>query len=169
MRVRTVGIVAALSIVCGLGCDEVSFPSPATEEFVATLSGAGEVPPVTTSAAGTAVFGVLLDTVLTYRIDIATTDTPTVAHIHEGAAGVPGAVIVTLYGGPTRNTADYGGPLGIGQFVPSQLTQLPVGFGATARARFDSLVTLMRAGGVYVNVHTLAHSGGEIRGQIQPQ
>jgi hypothetical protein len=30
----------------------------------------------------------------------------------------------------------------------------------------DSLVTLMRTGNAYVNVHTSANKGGEIRGQL---
>ncbi|HXF94648.1 MAG TPA: CHRD domain-containing protein [Gemmatimonadales bacterium] len=148
-------------------CDEVSFPVLGGEGFQATLSGANEVPAVTTTASGTAVFSVVFDSLLIYRLDVVGIDTPTVAHIHQGAAGAPGPVIVTLYGGPTRNTAGYTGPLGVGQLRPAQLTQLPAGFGADARARFDSLLSLMRAGNVYVNVHTRRNPGGELRGQIQ--
>ena len=153
-----------------LGCDKVSFPSPPPEEqFQATLAGANEAPtPVTAPGTGAAMFAVTLDTFLAFRLDVATIDSPTVAHIHEGAAGVPGAIIVTLYSGPTRGAA-YTGVLGQNQVRPSQLTQLPVSYGATPRARFDSLLALMRAGGVYVNVHTRSNPGGHMRGQIQPQ
>ena len=40
--------------------------------------------------------------------------------------------------------------------------------GAATRSRipFDSLVVLMRNGNAYVNLHTTAFPGGEIRGQI---
>lgn len=174
MKTRSVtrGSVCALMVLSLAGlaaCDEVSFSTLAGEEFQATLSGANEVPPVTTTATGTARITIALDTFLVFRLDVASIDTPTVAHIHEGAAGVPGPVIVTLYGGPTRNTAAYSGPLGVGQLRPAQLTQLPAGYGADALARYDSLVALMRNGNVYVNVHTRRNPGGEVRGQIQAQ
>ena len=39
----------------------------------------------------------------------------------------------------------------------------------TPAITFDSLVSAIRAGNAYVNVHTTANPGGEIRGQITPQ
>ncbi|HEV8265816.1 MAG TPA: CHRD domain-containing protein [Gemmatimonadales bacterium] len=170
MRVQSLFLLLAAGVAGGvLGCDEVSFPTPAPdEEFQATLSGANEPTPVTAPGSGTARFAVTLDTFLSFRMEVAAIDSPTVAHIHEGAAGVPGGVIVTLYSGPTRGLA-YAGVLGQNQFKPSQLTQLPAGFGATPQARFDSLLVLMRTGGVYVNVHSRSNPGGHMRGQIQPQ
>ena len=178
-----------------LGCDAVSFPTPPAEEvFAATLAGANEVPAVTTAATGSAQFTVSLDTFLAFRLDVASIDSTTLAHIHEGAAGVPGNVIVTLFVGPTacrnasgtpinvssaRCRSGFTGELAQGQFKPSQLTQLPAGFSAnlpatasrsdSLRARFDSLLVLMRTGNVYVNVHNLLSPGGHVRGQIQPQ
>lgn len=41
--------------------------------------------------------------------------------------------------------------------------------GATPRARFDSLLVLLRTGNAYVNVHNSVNPGGHIRGQIQPR
>lgn len=180
MRASLSILIAGAALAGVASCDEVSFPTLAPEEFQAVLAGANEVPPVSSSASGMAVFGVTLDTFLSWRLDVATIDSTIAAHIHQGAAGVPGAVIVTLFTGPTsactatstspRCRVGFTGPLAQGQFVPSQLmTQLPAGFGATAREKFDSLVVLMRTGGVYVNVHTVANGGGEIRGQTQPQ
>lgn len=171
MRALTVWRLLVAGCVAGMvGCDKVSFPSPGPEEqFQATLAGANETPtPVTASGNGTAIFAVTLDTFFAFRLDVTAIDSPTVAHIHEGAAGVPGPIIVTLYSGPTRG-GGYTGALGQNQLKPSQLTQLPVGYGATARARFDSLLVLMRTGGVYVNVHSRSNPGGHMRGQVQPQ
>jgi hypothetical protein len=168
-----------------LGCDAVSFPTPPAEEvFEATLAGANEVPAVTTAATGSAQFTVSLDTFLAFRLDVAAIDSTTLAHIHEGAAGVPGNVIVTLFVGPAACRSATGTPINVssarcrtgftgelaqGQFKPSQLTQLPLSYGATPRARYDSLLVLMRTGNVYVNVHNLLSPGGHVRGQIQPQ
>jgi len=171
MRPLRVFLLFALTTgAAALGCDKVSFPTPPPEEeFQATLAGANEAPtPVAAPGSGTAIFAVSLDTFLAFRLNVATIDSPTVAHIHEGAAGVPGAIIVTLYTGPTRGAA-YTGALGQNQLKPSQLTQLPVTYGATPRARFDSLLVLMRNGGVYVNVHSRSNPGGHMRGQVQPQ
>ena len=88
--------------------------------------------------------------------------------MHEGAAGVGGAIIVTLYAGPTKGLAFTGELVG-SQLKASQLTQLPAGYGADPKARLDSLIALMRSGGVYVNVHTRVNPGGAIRGQVQAQ
>jgi len=62
----------------------------------------------------------------------------------------------------------YTGFLAQGQLKASQLTDLPAGYGATARARLDSLLVLLRTGGAYVNVHNRINAGGHIRGQIGP-
>jgi len=171
MRARSVWTLLIVGVTVGtLSCDKVSFPTPAPqEEFRASLAGANEAPtPVAASGSGTAIFAVTLDTFFAFRLDVVGIDSPTVAHIHDGAAGVPGPIIVTLYAGPTRGLT-YGGALGQDQLTPSRFTQLPAGYGATPRARFDSLLALMRTGGVYVNVHSRSNPGGHMRGQIQPQ
>jgi len=178
------------SLVAGLaggilGCDAVSFPTPPAEEvFAATLAGANEVPPVTTAATGAAQFTVSLDTFLAFRVDVASIDSTTFAYIHEGAAGVAGNVIATLFVGPggcrsatgtpinvssPRCRTGFTGELAQGQFKPSLLTQLPLSYGATPRARFDSLLGLMRSGNGYVNVRNRVDSLGHVRGQIQVQ
>jgi len=62
----------------------------------------------------------------------------------------------------------YTGQLSEGQLKPSLMTGIPSSWGATPRARFDSLLSRMRAGTVYVQVHTRLNPTGAIRGQIQP-
>jgi CHRD domain len=62
----------------------------------------------------------------------------------------------------------YTGFLAQGEFKASQLTGLPAGYGATAQARLDSLLVLLRTGGAYVNVNNAVNSAGHIRGQIGP-
>jgi len=200
MRIQRLCSLMAASTFAGvLACSEVSFPVAAAEEFDATLVGANEVPAVTTTATGTAVFGVSVinDTIiLSYRVDVAGMDSTTASHIHEGAAGVVGPVIVTLFTGPTaclstavppvpinvaspRCRTGFTGPLNQAQVKFSALTGLPAGFSAnlpatasrsdSLRARFDSLLVLMRTGGVYVNAHNTANPGGHVRGQLGPR
>ena len=69
-----------------------------------------------------------------------------------------------------RCREDFTGNIAQTQIRPSNLTLASIqGYGATPRARFDSLLSLMRSGNVYVNVHTRAHTAGEARGQIRPE
>lgn len=65
-----------------------------------------------------------------------------------------------------RCRVGYAGPAGVGQLRPAQLTQLPAGYGATPVERMAELIARMRAGTVYVDVHTSVNTGGEVRGQI---
>jgi hypothetical protein len=54
------------------------------ETFTATLSGANEVPPVTTTATGTATINAVGGT-LVYRVDVVGLNNPTLSHIHAPA------------------------------------------------------------------------------------
>ncbi|MCX6150667.1 MAG: CHRD domain-containing protein [Ignavibacteriales bacterium] len=115
-----------------------------TISFYASLDGNQEVPIVTTNATGTALF-VLNDSLssLAYRITFANLqDGFTASHFHLGAFGVPGGVVkpINTFKG---NTAD-----GIWSGIP------------------DSLLVSLVKGNLYVNIHSKAHGGGEIRGQV---
>ncbi len=111
----------------------------------AALSGANEVPAVTTTASGSGVLS-LNPTTLQVRGFIKTTGiTATAAHIHQAAAGVAGPVIV-----PLTQT-----PPGSGIWV------VPAGSLLTA-AQADAFNT----NGLYFNAHSATNAGGEIRGQI---
>jgi hypothetical protein len=108
------------------------------------LSGAEENPPVTTSAsgAGSFVFGAdksVSGSVTTTGID------GIAAHIHTGARGKNGPVTV-----PLAKTGD-----NVWSVKP----------GTTLT---DAQYASYKAGEFYVNVHSAANKGGEIRGQIQP-
>ncbi|HUH13020.1 MAG TPA: CHRD domain-containing protein [Longimicrobiales bacterium] len=115
--------------------------------FTAALSGSNEVPAVTTDAVGNATFTVVGST-LSYRIDVADIASVFGAHIHKGAPGVNGGVMVGLFAGPDTTLGAMG--------------TLAEGTVEVA----DSVVELMRTGQAYVNVHTRAHPGGEIRGPV---
>lgn len=114
--------------------------------YVANLAGAHEVPAVDTPATGRAVLSVISDTVY-YRIFVADIISITAAHIHEGAIGTNGGVVVPLFTG--GGTFDPANPIsGTLTLSPTQIAKLA-------------------AGEYYVNVHTPTAPSGEIRGQIQ--
>ncbi len=108
--------------------------------YTAVLTGAEEVPAVTTTAA--AGIGLILNaagTQLRYDGTIAGL-TATAAHIHAGAVGANGGVVYPLaYTGTTF--------AGMQDVMPADLTAL-------------------NGAGWYANVHTATNPGGEIRGQI---
>ena len=113
--------------------------------FTTKMAGSQENPPVTTTATGTGVFSVDLQTrALSGRV-VTSGITATAAHVHTGAIGVNGSVAVGFV-----QTEP-----GSGIWVP------PVNTILTAD-QFQSFL----AGGIYFNVHSAAFPGGEIRGQI---
>ena len=107
-----------------------------------TLTGAQEVPPVNTTAAATGVVMIAPDRSVSGAITT-TGINATAAHIHEGAAGANGPVIVPM-------VKD-----GENKFV------FPAGSKVTD-AQYDAY----KAGRLYVNVHSAANPGGELRAQI---
>jgi hypothetical protein len=139
-------------------CDDDE-TGPDAETFSANLTGGAERPnPVTTSATGGATFTVDGQTV-DFTITVEDIDSATAAHIHGPAdANTPAGVLVTLFAAsPPVNVAD--GTLVTGTFPSAAYT---IRDGVT----LDSVLVLMRNGNAYVNVHTRANTGGEIRGQI---
>ncbi|RFC35925.1 MAG: CHRD domain-containing protein [Candidatus Nitrotoga sp. SPKER] len=109
----------------------------------ATLNGDQEVPPVSTSASGIGKIEVALDKSI--RGSITTTGIDgTAAHVHEAPAGKNGPVIITL-----KKTS-------------ANVWEIPSGASLT-----DAQFANYKAGDLYLNVHSVAHRDGEIRGQIK--
>ena len=121
----------------------MAFTLPAWAENV-TLSGKNEVPAVTSSAAGTGTVTVNPDMTVAAKITV-TGMTPTAAHIHMAAAGANGPVIV-----PFTKTGD-------------NTFEAPAGSKMTAEQ-----FAAYKAGNTYVNVHSAANPGGEVRAQLKP-
>jgi hypothetical protein len=137
--------------------------------FRAHLAGRNEVPPVgpvDTNAQGQAIFQLSKDeTELEFKLIVANIEDVTQAHIHCGAAGVNGPVVVFLYGfGPIVSP---NGVLSEGVRTDDNVIPLPDSAACPGGiSDFADLVEKIRSGGAYVNVHTVDHPGGEIRGQI---
>lgn len=131
----------ALTVVAA--CTSMMPMAPMSYAQQVTLSGGGEVPAVTTSASGSGTVTINPDRSVSASIT-ATGMTATASHIHEGAAGANGPVIV-----PFIKTGDNA-------------------FAAPAGAMLtESQYASYKAGNLYVNVHSAAHPGGEIRAQLK--
>lgn len=121
--------------------DDYIPPTPIIVTFNATLNGASEVPANTSTATGTAT-GSYNKTTKVLTVNVTYTGiTPTMGHIHVGAVGVNGPVVF-----PFTN-------------LMSPISYTSPALDATQEA--DLL-----ANNYYVNLHTSAFSGGEIRGQL---
>ena len=134
-----------------------------TERFSATLSGENDVPtPITTTATGTAQFTYVGDIkTLFFEVDVVGIDSVTLAHIHAPAPVDSSAgVALNLYTTGKSKGLGFTGVLAAG--VGGQL-------GPPINMTLDSLLVLMRNGHAYVNVHTVLHPAGEIRGQVVKQ
>ncbi len=167
MRILIVAIAALLPAVAA--CDDDEGPSDPATEFVALLTGDEEVPPVPTTATGTATLTAGEDAI-TYTIDVNGLENAVVAHIPVEVEGENGPVRLNLCGTGAPLPACVSGT-GI---LATGTNGTTVG---TPAITFDSLLSAMRSGGAYVNVHTDDGEGeqntgpgdmasGEIRGQI---
>jgi len=126
-------LAAALFAVAGLAL---------AADVKVSLSGANEVPPVTTSATGDGTItvgddGAVSGSVTTKGIQ------GTAAHIHAGAAGKNGPVVVPF----TKEGDTYKAAAG-------------------AKLNADQMKAF-KAGELYFNVHSAANPNGEIRGQLK--
>jgi CHRD domain len=143
----------------------VPLVSAQSATFHATLSGKEAVPPVDTSAHGTATF-VLSKSgdSLSYTLSVTDIEDATMAHIHIGPVGKEGPVAVWLYPSnppPMTKSGKFTGVLAKGLITAASLS------GPLKGKTIADLVDQIKAGMAYVNVHTTAHPGGEIRGQIK--
>jgi hypothetical protein len=126
------------------------------DAFFASLAGFQENPPVTTSATGSAWVVISPDlTIATYYVAYSgLSGALTASHIHTGAVGVNGGVILPLAAGPSPMT----GTLTAANFTASG----PV-------TDFVGALGAIRNGTTYINLHTAANPAGEIRGQLALQ
>ena len=134
---------AAYSLATILMAGNISFAFG--EEVRVLLAGNQEVPPVTTPAYGSGAFTVGADKSVSGSLTTSSIQA-TAAHIHEGGVNTNGPVII-----PLTKTSE-------------NVWSVPAGATLTD-AQYESF----KAGLTYVNVHSAAHKGGEIRGQLMPK
>jgi hypothetical protein len=108
------------------------------------LSGSQEVPPLTVTGSGTGMITVAADGAVSGSVKT-TGVAGNAAHIHVGAAGIVGPVIIPLTKGAEGEWS------------------VPAGAKLT-----EEQMKRYKAGELYVNVHTTANPGGEVRAQLKP-
>jgi CHRD domain len=133
----------AIAVIALAACGSMSGMMSGGKSVSVKLTGAEEVPPVSTSASGSGSFTVASDGAV--KGSVSTTGVQgTAAHIHQGAKGQNGGVAVPLTKSGDTYTAPDGAKLN------------------------EAQMSAFKAGNLYVNVHSAANKGGEIRGQMQP-
>lgn len=157
---RVCGILVLAAVV--LSCQSII--TSAKDHFTAQLTGDQQVPPVKTDATGEARFAVdPNNNAVYYTIVVNNLRDVTMAHIHFGKPGANGNVVVWLYPSsqpPKEITGVFSGTLASGSFTADSIV------GSMKGKSIADFMTELRAGNLYVNVHTKQNPGGEIRGQI---
>lgn len=119
------------------------------EAYTTTMSGANEVPPVSTTSIGTARVVLGCDGVtITYQLHLELENPGQLvsAHFHKAVPGTNGPPYITIFGAPSDASPAVDSS-GMATLTPGDVLQL-------------------RAGDWYVDAHTQAHPSGEIRGWL---
>lgn len=152
MRMKRLAMVVAILALTGLPATVLAV-DPTQPAYGGPLTGAQEAPPVATSATGQGTVVISADgSTVTYLVTYSgLSGAVAAAHIHTGAVGIAGGVILPLTAGPSPMT----GTLTAADFAASGSV-----------TTFAQAVAAIRAGTTYFNLHTAANPGGELRGQI---
>src|ERR1019366_8972013 len=142
--------VLLLTLLPGSAAASVAAPA---RVFTAALSGASEVPPVTTAATGAAQVVISADGLsINYQVTYSGLSGALVAaHINTGATGSTGGAIFPLVAGSS--------PL-VGTLTAADFTA------SGSITTYDQAVAAIRAGSTYVSLDTGANPGGELRAQL---
>jgi hypothetical protein len=134
-----------------------------TATFHIQLEGAQQVGPVDTMAFGFARVDLIGNTSIEFSLVVCDIANVTHAHIHVGAAGTNGPIVVPFFDNPSNPVSTEGcTTLAEGTRGPSDLMTNA----AAGVSNWDGFVHALLTNDTYVNVHTTAHPGGEIRGQL---
>jgi hypothetical protein len=169
---KKIALLAILTTVAACGSDSPTTPTTGPIVFTAPLSAANEVPPVTNAdanARGTATItlnaprdasGAITGAgTMNFSVQLSGFPAETaviLAHIHPGAAGVPGPALVNTGLTPATavTLADGSGSLNFTNVNVSQV---------------DAQAITNNPAGYYFNAHTPANPAGAVRGQLVKQ
>jgi hypothetical protein len=163
LAIVTVSLVALLMLSSAVYGED-------TRHFQADLTGAQEVPPVTTQTEGEFTIRFNRDmTEAEFRLNVEDGVAVTMAHLHCAPVGVNGPVVVFLFG-MVPGGFDVDGRLAKFTLTNANITAVGANCVPTIGKQITNLAELaqaMQEGKIYANVHTVAHPGGEIRGLVQ--
>lgn len=163
---HTLAIIAVLAAILSVSTLSIALnlakvQAQEGQTFSATLSGKDEVPPTESSANGTAKFVVNSDaSEVSFWVNTAGLKKIIGAHIHSGATGENGEVVVALAKEESAEDQDNPEIQLTGNVTKGDLA------GPLEGKEISDLVSLMNNGSAYVNVHTEIYPDGAIRGQI---
>jgi hypothetical protein len=131
--------------------------------FRIDLTGSQQVPAVTTDAFGMATVRLIDNgTAIAFRVIVCDIVNVTASHIHVGAAGTNGPVIIPFVHGVL-----FSSPHGCKTLAEGTRTAADLNTKASPSVTsWNDFVKNLLAGNTYINVHTTANPGGEIRGQL---
>ena len=159
---RRMAMAAFLSLtLAAFGCGSATED---TELFQTTLAGSNEVPANGSAASGACGLQIDGDRVL-YSIETHGLSNIIGAHIHVQAAGANGPIRVVFI--PSLTSASV--ILPASEAITGRdgiLTSGSFGPGDVRTISYEQLLTDIRAGNTYCNIHTTRFPGGEIRGQF---
>jgi hypothetical protein len=169
VKVAVAGALAASAAVAGT----VAFGTG--NSLQVHLTGYQETP-LALSTSGSGDFQAQLvakDQKITYQLSYSDLEAPvTQAHIHLGARGQTGGIVVflctNLGNGPAGTQACPDPPATItGTITPADV--IGPSEQGIATGEFGELAAAIRGGVTYVNVHSTKYPGGEIRAQLHPR
>jgi CHRD domain-containing protein len=173
MRHRTLTVAAAaLALAFMAGGARADDPNRRPKVVRATLLGANEVPPISTTAVGSARL-TLREASIEYEVTYSPLSAPpTQAHVHFGPTKVNGGVMFFFCTNLTPPPAPTPTPQACpatGGTITGTITAAdvigPAGQGITA-GEFAEVLKAIEDGQAYANVHSMTFGAGEIRGQL---
>jgi hypothetical protein len=159
-------VIVAVSFVVGLVAVSLGVAG-INGNWSQHANGSMEVPVRDTQGQAQAIFHLSNDgNSLEYKLIASNIVDVTQSHIHCGAPGVNGPIVIFLYGfGPTVSP---NGVLSEGVATDANVIPRPASAQCPGGvANLQDVIDKMNSGGAYVNVHTVAFPGGEIRGDIK--
>ena len=159
-RILAYAVLAGLATLSITACS-----SDPQEKYVAELRSSNEVPVNSSSAQGRVVLLVSRDaSYAEYSVEQGgLTGGIRGGHFHRAATGVNGPIVLSFFfdttgapvNAPVPGTTDLEQQGSIGRTI--------------TKAQLDTILTDLRAGNLYANIHTPNNPGGEIRGQMVKQ